>query len=426
MGERGVRAVWLAAMAGVVAAGCVHTPEIVHLPPPPGTPPTEEAAQAFASATEVFTRHDEAGIWDGEACREALAGFEDANARLGGADARAAYMSGLVASRCGNAEGARAFFTRSSELDPALCEPRVSIALAHMDAGRRAEARAELERAIVADSRCAPAYVNLAILQSAEPRERDAAVANVRRALASRSDYLPAFDRLAQLYLDMASERPELLDLAAVVCRQAQLVDADYAPIYNTWALIDVARGDITGAVAKLSRARALDPELFSAHMNFGQLTLSQRAYADAAEAFAQARALRPDDYDAALGLGVAMRGQREPEEAERLYRAALELDDARPEAWFDLAVLYQEHRDGTVEQLSQAERFLGEFVSRAQRQGAFSETVGEVLRWCSDAPASRRGRARAASCQRGRAQVIYETLVLLGEESHARPAWTR
>ena len=46
------------------------------------------------------------------------------------------------------------------------------------------------------------------------------------------------FNQMALLYLDQAADNPQLLDLAVVVCRQAQQINRDYAPIYNTWGLI--------------------------------------------------------------------------------------------------------------------------------------------------------------------------------------------
>ena len=161
--------------------------------------------------------------------------------------------------------------------------------------------------------------------------------------------------------------------------------------------------------------------------MNFGQLTLSQRAYGDAARAFTRARELRPRSYDAAIGAGVAMRGLSRPEDAERLYRAALDLDEDRPEAYFDLAVLYHEHRDGTAAQLEAATEFLEQFVQRARRTQRFSDQVAEVLRWC-DSTRSRRRRRGQAQCQMGRVQAILQAQVFLNGESHApqMPGWLR
>lgn len=419
---------WRNGLACVVTCawliGCGHT--VIQDPERPRTPepPSPEELAAWDDAVELFAGHEGARDWDGEACRETLGAFEQVSERRQGQNARAVYMMGLVAERCGSPDRAHDLYTRALELEDTLCEARVALALEHQRAGRTEQARAGYELAIGDDNLCAPAYVNLAALQAEQPAQREAAIANLRRALAAHSDYLPAFDQLAQIYLAASEEQPALLDLAEVVCRQAQMIDPEYAPIHNTWALIDIARGDLTAAAAKLARATELDPRLFEAWMNFGQLTLSQRAYEDAARAFAAARELRPNSYDAAIGAGVSLRGLSHPEDAERMYRAALEIDEDRPEAWFDLAVLYQEHRGGTVEDLDQAHTYLREFVSRAQRTDRFAEQVEEVLRWC--APARGRRARRAARCQMGRVQNVLQSLVLLRNETDQpqMPSW--
>lgn len=107
------------------------------------------------------------------------------------------------------------------------------------------------------------------------------------------------------------------------------------------------------------------------------------------------------------------------------MYRAALELDGDRPEAYFDLAVLYHEHRDGSVEQLGQALDYLREFVERAGGEPRFARTLEEVSRWCDPQP---QGRRRHRSCTPGRAQNVLTSLILLrGEQGPpARPEWLR
>jgi tetratricopeptide (TPR) repeat protein len=417
-----------ALVVSALMAGCAHGTAVAVNPTPPGPgpddEPTEEMRRGWEHASATFARLDQ-GEWDGAACREGLAAVEEVNILARGRSARAVYMMGLVSTRCGNADGARALYERALELDADLCEARVALGLRELDAGHRDRARTALEEAVRRDSLCASGYVNLAAMQADEPSEREAALANLRRALAIEADNLAALNQMALVYLAQADEQPQLLELAEVVLRQAQLVDATYAPLYNTWGLIDVEQEDITGAAAKFARAMELDPSLFSAHMNFGQITLSQRAYGDAARAFTRARELSPHSYDAAIGLGVAMRGLRDPEGAERMYRAALELDGDRPEAYFDLAVLYHEHREGTQAQLTEALSMLERFVQSARGDERFEPTVADVVRWCDDAPAGRRRRA-AQACRPGRAQQIEQALGFMTNRQPQRPAWTR
>ncbi len=417
----------LAVLASVSMVACAHGGLVGGPGDPPGetSPPSEETVTRWNEAANVFARLDREGRWDGAACHEALSAFERVRDLHGSYRARGLYMAGLISMRCGNTEGARSLYTRALEIDGSLCEARVSLALMDVERGDRNAARSALEAAIARNAQCASAYLNLAILQSEVPAQSDEALANLRRALAIQADYMPALDRMALIYLARGEEEARFLDLAQVVCRQAQLIDPSYAPIYNTWGLIDVERGELTSATAKFARAMELDPSLFEAHMNFAQITLSQRAYEDAARAFARARELSPTSYDAAIGLGVAQRGLSNPEQAERMYRAALEIDQQRPEAFFDLAVLYQQHRGGSASDLTQALAFLEDFVQRARGNPRFSTTVAEVVRWC-DEPSTRRGRRRASTCQRGRAQNIVDALALMNAAPATRPSWAR
>ena len=52
-----------------------------------------------------------------------------------------------------------------------------------------------------------------------------------------------------------AKDNRKMLDLAEVVCRQAQLINANYAPIYNTWGLIDVRKENVFDALRKFEKA---------------------------------------------------------------------------------------------------------------------------------------------------------------------------
>ncbi len=398
---------------------------------PPGDDPEADARRRIADGNAEVARLDEVG-WDADSCEALDAHYaairlpnrRSASGHSLGPDPRAArrlgasvaYMRGLVAERCGDVEGARERYRQAMQQQPELCLPQVALA-AEVEPRDPEQARRLVENALDANPRCREAYIALGRLQRLHYGQREEAVKNLRRALAIEADDPRTLVELAQVYWDWGQEEPARLTLAAVICRQVQLASPDYAPLYNTWGLVDISRGDLAAASAKLARARELDPAYFEAHMNFGQLTLSQRAYEDAETAFRAARALRPESYDAAIGLGVALRGLGRAEAAEALYQAAIELDETRPEAYFDLAVLYQEHRSGSVADLKRAEAMLRSFVRRAKDRASHEDTLRTVLRWCGSP--SRR-------CRPGRAQNVHDTLVALGERAEGdRPDWT-
>jgi tetratricopeptide (TPR) repeat protein len=194
------------------------------------------------------------------------------------------------------------------------------------------------------------------------------------------------------------------LDLAEVVCRQAQMLDANYAPIYNTWGLIKVYKGDVISALRFFQKAITLDPDLFEAQMNFGGITISFRGYEDGRKAFARAVELDPSSYDAVVGLGTALRGLERFSEAETQYAQAKQLDERRPEAYFNLGVLYQDYMSGSVADLKKAKGYFSEFLKRAGKQSEFRSSVQDVNNRC----AQKSGRSRGApKCRPGRMQNI-------------------
>ncbi len=392
-----------------------------------GSEVTEAAHNHWREAVSMFEQHDRAANgWTQEHCAATMEKFNQANAAQGGRFTEAIYMLGVVSGRCGNEEQAQQYYQQALATNANYCGALVGVGLADMRADRTQQARQRFELAIRQNNQCTAAYVNLAIIQRANPNETREALNNLRRALAIESDYLPAFNQMALLYYDQAADNRQMLDLAEVVCRQAQLINGNYAPIYNTWGLVNVRQGNIIAALAKFQRAFQLDPNFFEAYMNFGQLTLGYRGYQDASQAFTRAHELQPRNYDALLGLGAALRGLNQLDDAERRYREAIALDAQRPEAYYNLGLLYQDYMGGQEAQLNQAVAFYNQFVERAANQ-RYAETRENVTRTCRRRPETQRrrrpgqGRQRPVSewvggCTPGRIQQIQENLRLQRE----------
>jgi tetratricopeptide (TPR) repeat protein len=385
----------------------------------------------WREAIAMFERHETPQTpndgWTPPNCQATIGKFNEANGAQGGRFTEAIYMMGVVSGRCGNDEQAQQYYQQALATNERYCGALVGVGLQDMRAGRTREARQRFERAIEHDNQCTAAYVNLAIIQRANANEAAEALNNLRRALAIESNYLPAFNQMALLYYDQAADNRQMLDLAEVVCRQAQLINGNYAPIYNTWGLINVRQGNIIAAAAKFRQAFELRANFFEALMNFGQLVLSYRGYEDAREAFGRAVELRPRNYDALLGLGAALRGLNQLDNAEQRYRAAIEVDGQRPEAYFNLGLLYQDYMGGQETQLNQAIAFYEQFVQRAAGD-RYNDTRENVTRTCRRRPQSERPRRRTRSgrdrprsewvgnCTPGRIQQIRENIRLQNE----------
>ncbi len=424
-------------LVALALAGC--GPGGIGGTPPPATTETGEVVRTAGGAAvnvvahnhwndaiAMFERHDgQAGGWTTEHCASTLAKFNEANGAQGGNFTEAIYMMGVVSGRCGNDDQAASYYQQALSTNARYCGAVVGVALTDMRAGRMQPARQRFEAAIAADNQCTAAYVNLAIIQRSNDAEAEEALQNLRRALAIESDYLPAFNQMALLFYDQSERNRQKLDLAEVVCRQAQIINGNYAPIYTTGGLINVRQGNILAALAKFQRAFQLDNRFFEAYMNFGQLTLSYRGYQDASEAFAHAHELRPQSYDALLGLGAALRGLSQFEQAEQRYREAIALDAQRPEAYYNLGLLYQDYMGGQEAQLRQAQGFYRQFAERAAAP-RYSETRELVTRTCRRRPETTRRRPRRrgqaprsewlAGCTPGRVQQIDENIRLQAE----------
>lgn len=371
----------------------------------------------WLAASELFARYEGSG-WNESQCEQVAEAFEevaDAQASF----AEAFYMAGLAKQRCGKAEEAQAFFQKALRANSKLCKARVAIGLDHVANGRESQGEREFAASIQADPQCTEGYVNLAILQRAHGGAQVAeALNNLRRALAIDAQYLPAFNEMALLYLSEAASNKKKLDLAEVVCSQAQKINANYAPVYNTWGLINLQRDDIIAASAKFRRAFELDPKMYEAYMNFAQITLGFRGYEDARNAFAKALELQPRSYEAQLGLAIALRGLEQKPQAEAAYMKAKELQPNRPETYYDLGVLYQDFMSGTAEDMNKAKAFYDQFVSRAGNAPEFATAVAEINRKCKRKPSSgrRRRRLNTDTCVAGRRQNIDEYLGAMSE----------
>jgi len=138
--------------------------------------------------------------------------------------------------------------------------------------------------------------------------------------------------------------------------------------------------------------------------MNFGEVTISFRGYEDGRQAFESAVALEPDNYEAIIGLGTALRGLERFEEAQVQYERAHKLDPRRPEAYFNLGVLYQDYMSGSVADLKKAKQYFTEFLQKAGSQPDFRSSVSDVNNRCGQKPSKKRG---APKCRPGRMQNI-------------------
>jgi len=384
---------------------------------------TNRAYELWSDSNEAFTAQEESG-WTADSCSSVADSFEEASSAQDGGWAEALYMAGVAQSRCGEDDEARDMFNRALAIESTLCQALAGIAVQQMAAGELGAAMQSLNRALSTEKACAEAYANRAIVRvrqaSSEMAEEatSEALSDLRRALVFDASYLDAFGQMALIHYNraLAENDRQRLDVAEVVCRQATLIDGTYAPIYNTWGLIKVERGEVIEALQMFQAATERDNSMFQAFMNFGQITQSFRGYQDARAAFARASELMPEDYDARIGLGAALRGLDQLEASQAEYERAVAIDAARPEAYFNLGLIWQDYQTGSPDDLNRARGYYEQFLERARaasNSGDFEDAIDNVVRECEQTNGRRRRRTR---CMSGRLQNIQMTIEALAE----------
>lgn len=378
---------------------------------------TAKAHALWSEGVKLFKQYDaKGGAWNDGKCDEVAAKFTSASSSQKNF-AEALYMAGLAHDRCGRREKALEFYGQATRANPRFCKARVALALDRSQHGEGASAEREFAQAVADDPQCTEGYVNMAIMQRKRGLEGNKdALANLRRALAIDAQYLPAFNEMALLYLSEAADNTKKLDLAEVVCSQAQKINANYAPVYNTWGLIDLRRDKIIDAAAKFQKATQLDPKIFEAHMNFARITIGFRGYQDAKTAYEQALSLQPNDFEAQLGLGVALRGLSENQKAQEAYEKASKLQPNRPEPYYNLGILYQDFMNGTADEMKKARGYYEQFLSKVGGDKRFASTVEEIQRKCKQEGKRRQGKNACVAGRLQNIQLYLDTMKQMAE----------
>src|SRR5262249_31691767 len=129
----------------------------------------------------------------------------------------------------------------------------------------------------------------------------------------------------------------------------------------------------------------------------------SSRNYDEAETQFREVLKLRSKDYGALVGLGVALRGQatvlrsagqmdkfgKKIDEAESTYQAAIDVDRNRPDAYYNLGLLYKDYRTNdpdqskNIAQYRKAKQFFQEYLTRADKGDPKREDAGGHMQDC-------------------------------------------
>lgn len=448
-------------LALVSLGGCVT---FKSHPEPPAPPPSIVEAgapfqRALAAMADGEKRYGKAR-WPSEVCRSIAAEFLSAAAQPA-LEAVARYDAGAAFERCEDRVSARGQYLqviqKKSAHGDALVISRARVRLVQIDLASHAmtrDAAIEVLTEAVLESqyRNADALVELARQQDARGNavadadgldDATRAEKNLKRALAIDDGNLGALNQLAVHHVLGARRAAGLgavsqglvragtiergsvkaLDLALVIASQGIKRDPSYGPLHATMGLVQAMLGDLTHARASFDKATRLDPTNVDAWMNLASIAIMTRSFVEAERAYRGALEARPDDYDAALGLALALRGKIDTaadrpaavDAAERALERARTIDPDRPEAWFNLAILYESFRaqEGDSNRaLGRAIEHYRAFADRAKRRPDLADTLDEVVR----VPSLSEKQCEVAKpdeprCRRGRIYDIEDTM---------------
>jgi tetratricopeptide (TPR) repeat protein len=177
----------------------------------------------------------------------------------------------------------------------------------------------------------------------------------LKRIVATRADFIVAYDRLAQLYRDTgrlpsaidtleAASKSGAIDAASLAAlggylqeagnlqRSVEVLEAARAlnpsemEVYEKLGITYTRMGRFDDAHRMFAHMLSVTPNSATTHNNLGSLLLSERKWGEAAETLSKAVALDPNMANAHNGLGVAYAQQGNFDRAIAEWREALKL----------------------------------------------------------------------------------------------------
>jgi len=339
-------------------------------PPPPGGENVKldrnvsrATEKGFASAVKYFQDQAKAG-WTDATCNEASQKFvtiAEGSKKM----VEARFNAGLALQACDMNKEAEDHYQKALKINPGHAESLSNLGEIYFKGGNEARAKQYWTQAVTANGKVVAARNNLAWLDIRSIRDGKASLkslesgikSNLSSALAVDNDNVEAYTLYGLLYMQQGTKRNKSrLTLAKLLLEKGEEIDANYAPLHNAKGLLLLQQDNVPKALISFRRAVQLNPNFLEAHRNLGNIVLDFRKYDEAKAEFDIVLKLNSKDYDARIGLGYALRGLKQYDQAEAAYKAAIKIDKARPEADYNLGVLYQDFRSSATDDLKEAQ----------------------------------------------------------------------
>lgn len=369
-------------------------------------------ANDWDAAVAYFRDADGAG-WTADKCSTAADKFQSAGK---GKRAEGYFNAGVAMERCGRTNDAEKLYRKALDVNPSHGPSMANLGELAYKAGKYQDAQNYFDQAVKFDGgklEVSAARNNLAWIEYQQMRQTNVAatrqqleseaLGNLQRALAIDNDSVVAYTIMALVYMEGADRNRNRLELANLLLTEGKKRNDRYAPLWNAMGLLQMRYNNVAKALENFRQAVTLDPRITEARMNVGQIVLSSRNYDEAETQFREVLKIRAKDYGALVGLGVALRGQatvlrsagqmdkfqKKIDEAEATYRAALDVDKNRGDAYYNLGLLYKDYRTNdpdqskNIAQYKKAKEFFQEFLARADKADPKRDEAGGHVQDC-------------------------------------------
>jgi len=214
-------------------------------------------------------------------------------------------------------------YEKAYAIDPDFPDLRLAIGNLLMRVGRDSEAAQYLRAGVTSDDTKPEVVYNYAVSQLRE-KKYNAATASLRKVVAERPDYAPAWALLGQS-LRLAKRYGEAVE----PYKQALALAPDAKLAYNLGICAQRAE-DYGVAISAYEQALTMDPTMVEARYNLSLTYMDAKSYEAAVASFEAMKELEPDSYRVYYSQGLAYYYLGRYEEALEAYDAAAEQKETK------------------------------------------------------------------------------------------------
>ena len=181
-------------------------------------------------------------------------------------------------------------------------------------------------------------------LQRFDRREEiDAAIVQFNRALKEDPNFARAHAGLgdAYLYLYRRTENSDYIQPAMDNIEKAVAITDQYSPVYTTYGLLLIEKGENEKALQMLERALEIDPANFEAYRGKARAFLAQQRTEEAEATYSKAIEMKPDYWAGYAELGVFYYSNGRFEDAARQFEIVTDLTPNNAGAYRNLGGIY-------------------------------------------------------------------------------------